>query len=317
LHLLLQLLCGLTEKKFLAKIAAELERALAQRAINGGPGRPTSRRLAQGTGWAVDNVLCTSGSNDRAFEEQHSWFSVAMVAAGSFQYRSGAAGELMTPGMLLLGNAGQWFECGHEHGAGDRCVAFRYAPDYFEQLAADAGKRGAKPEFPALRLPPLQAMSPLTAQACADLLVDSAQGAWEELSIKLAAKTVQLASGISPGTSRELPSAVARVTRAVRAIERDVEARLSLGTLAREAGLSPYHFLRTFERLTGMTPHRYVLRARLREAAVALVLEPAKVLDVALACGFGDVSNFNRAFRAEFGVRPREYRRMGRGRDAA
>ena len=59
-----------------------------------------------------------------------------------------------------------------------------------------------------------------------------------------------------------------------------------------------------------MTPHRYVLRARLREAATALVVEPAKILDVVLACGFGDVSNFNRSFRAEFGVSPRKYRRM-------
>ena len=79
--------------------------------------------------------------------------------------------------------------------------------------------------------------------------------------------------------------------------------------MAREAGLSPYHFLRTFERLTGVTPHQYVLRAR---ACVkrprGWLTEPGKVLDVALDCGFGDVSNFNRAFRAEFGVSPRMFR---------
>ena len=48
------------------------------------------------------------------------------------------------------------------------------------------------------------------------------------------------------------------------------------------------------------------------EAALRLVAEPAKVLEIALDCGFGDVSNFNRAFRAEFGVSPRVYR--GRAR---
>ena len=82
----------------------------------------------------------------------------------------------------------------------------------------------------------------------------------------------------------------------------------TLGSLAREAGLSPYHFLRTFQRLTGVTPHQYVLRARLREAAMRLAVEHARVIDIALDCGFGDVSNFNRAFRAEFGVSPRVYR---------
>src|SRR5262249_22176034 len=104
-------------------------------------------------------------------------------------------------------------------------------------------------------------------------------------------------------------SAMARVTRAVRLIERHPERTHRLSTLAREAGLSPYHFLRLFEAVTGLTPHQYVLRARLREAAMRLNAEPEKVLDIALDCGFGDLSNFNRAFRAEFGASPRSYRR--------
>jgi AraC-like DNA-binding protein len=84
---------------------------------------------------------------------------------------------------------------------------------------------------------------------------------------------------------------------------------LGIARLAAEAGLSPYHFLRMFERITGTTPHQYILRMRLREAALRLTDSPEKVLDIALDCGFGDVSNFNRAFRTEFGVNPRGYRR--------
>jgi AraC family transcriptional regulator len=105
------------------------------------------------------------------------------------------------------------------------------------------------------------------------------------------------------------------VTSAVRRIERDLTADLNLASLAREAGLSPYHFLRTFQALTGVTPHQFVLRKRLREAALhlaslRLASGPVKVLDIALDCGFGDLSNFNRAFRAEFGISPRDYRRL-------
>jgi len=96
----------------------------------------------------------------------------------------------------------------------------------------------------------------------------------------------------------------------VRKIERHPDAGLTLATLAQEAGLSPFHFLRTFERLTGLTPHQYILRTRLREAAMRLAVEHARVIDIALDCGFGDVSNFNRLFRAEFGVSPRVYRRQ-------
>ena len=48
----------------------------------------------------------------------------------------------------------------------------------------------------------------------------------------------------------------------------------------------------------------------LDEAARRLAAEPHKILEIALDCGFGDVSNFNRAFRAEFGASPRAYRRQ-------
>jgi AraC-like DNA-binding protein len=94
----------------------------------------------------------------------------------------------------------------------------------------------------------------------------------------------------------------------VRRIDRHPQGRHSLEALAQEARLSPYHFLRTFERLTGLTPHQYVRRARLREAAIRLTTGREKILDVALDCGFGDISNFNRAFREEFGTSPRGYR---------
>jgi AraC family transcriptional regulator len=67
----------------------------------------------------------------------------------------------------------------------------------------------------------------------------------------------------------------------------------------------------TFEGLTGTTPHQYLLRTRLRRAAIRLRSERAKILDVALDSGFGDVSNFNRALRAEFGASPRAYRSAG------
>jgi AraC-like DNA-binding protein len=57
-----------------------------------------------------------------------------------------------------------------------------------------------------------------------------------------------------------------------------------------------------------VTPHQYLQRARLREAATRLRTNSGKVVDIALDCGFGDISNFNRAFRTEFGVSPRAFR---------
>jgi AraC family transcriptional regulator len=235
-----------------------------------------------------------------------------MVVAGTFQYRGTTLGtsscnELMTPGSLLLGSAGQRFECGHEHGEGDRCISFWYAPDYFERITSDAGVRHARAGFNRLRLPAMRPMSSLIASACVGMN-GSSQISWEELSLKLAGLTAQLLNGVTPRFGNSLPSAQARVTRVLRTIEKSPEARWPIEVLAKNAGLSPYHFLRTFEDVTGVTPHQYLLRTRLREAAMRITSARDKILDVALDSGFGDVSNFNRAFREEFGVSPRVYR---------
>jgi AraC family transcriptional regulator len=296
---------------FLAKIAAAVEQALARRTVSGGGGRPTSRLLARGDGWTVEDVVCACGPHDHPFEEQHSKVSIAVVVAGSFQYTAdsgtGSRSELMTPGSLLLGNAGQYFECGHTHGAGDRCISFHYEPEYFAGIAAGAGARASTSRFQMLRLPPLRALSAVIGLSCARL-VGSIGASWEELGVKLAARTLQVAGGLPRRTREPSRDAFVRVTGIVRAIERHPDGGLTLDGMARAAGLSPYYFLRTFERVTGVTPHQYVLRARLREAATRLAAEPSRVLDIALDCGFGDVSNFNHAFRAEFGVTPRAFR---------
>lgn len=295
-------------EEILAKIAVELQEALARRTLTGGPGFISGRVLAQGAGWVVEDVICTSGPQDRPFEEQHENVAIAMVVAGTFQYRSSAGQALMTPGSLLLGNAGQCFECGHEHVAGDRCISFRFSPDYFQDMAAAAVRSDRQLSFRLLRVPPVRALSGWFARACAGLTARR-EVSWEELGVQLAVVTLHLNRGEGPDNHRVPHGAEARVSRVVRRIERELGTELTLSGLAREAGLSPYHFLRTFEQLTGVTPHQFLLRARLRAAALRVATEPARIIDIAFACGFGDLSNFNRAFRTEFGVSPRTYRR--------
>ena len=72
--------------------------------------------------------------------------------------------------------------------------------------------------------------------------------------------------------------------------------------------MSKYHFLRVFRRLTGVTPHQYLISARLRRAALALASSREPVIAVALDAGFGDLSTFNKTFRAAFGLTPTQYR---------
>src|ERR1043165_6009796 len=102
------LFVGGRRAEILAKIAAGGEQQLHN--------APEARMVAAGTGWTISDVLCTAGPLDRPFEERHTRTSIGIVVSGTFQYRSPGGRELMTPGSMLLGNAGDCFTCGHEHG---------------------------------------------------------------------------------------------------------------------------------------------------------------------------------------------------------
>lgn len=291
--------------EFLAKIAVRSE-GRVQRTVTDSISHPPQRRqLASGDGWKASDLVCASGPLDKPFEEQHLQTCVAIVVSGTFQYRTSAGCELMLPGALLLGNAGDYFTCGHEHGIGDRCVSFLYTQEFCDRFKTSSSL--VKSRFKTPRLAPTRALSPLVSRA-SELLAGADQAAFEELGILVLAQAIQIERGVVPRPTDAEPSSLARVTRVIRMIDCDPEVPHDLSSLAKIARLSPYHFLRMFEGLTGTTPYQYLLRVRLRRAAIRLREEPTRILDIALGCGFGDVSNFNRAFRAEFGVSPRAYR---------
>ena len=305
----------------MAKIAVLLADAVRERERLGAAPALSARLLAAEHDWAVEDVVCTYRPSDAPFEERHDRYRVALVGFGTFRCRGAAGRALLTPGSLLLGNARDWFECDHEHGHGDRCLAFGYAPEMFERLAFEAGVRGA-PRLKALRVPPLAVLAPLVAEASATWAQADASAAlasWQEIGVRVAAAAARLAA--EPARAPRSPANAERgVARAVRLIERDPRAALALHDLAREAKLSRFHFVRAFARFTGLTPHRYLTRARLRRAAVLLATRDARVIDVAAMSGFRDVSSFNHAYRAEFGTTPREHRRYlrrARGSDLA
>jgi AraC family transcriptional regulator len=295
-------------RTILGKIAADVGAALIARAKAGAPGGTNGTVLASGAGWEVADVICTAGPRDRVFEEQHGAASVAVVVAGSFQYRTDRGLHLMTPGSFFLGNPGECFECGHEHAPGDRCVAFQFTPAFVDNLAGQLGQR--RTSFGASRLPP-QRRSSAAVAAIMIALAGGAAVSWEETAIDIAALSLAASNDNSRACVTTPRRLLERATHAVREIERDPGARRELHTLAADADLSTFQFLRAFQRLTGATPHQYLLRTRLRESGAMLRATDRKVAEIALDCGFNDLSNFNHAFRAEFGMSPRAYRAAG------
>jgi AraC family transcriptional regulator len=266
--------------------------------------------LASGAGWRVHDVVCSAGPGDRAFEEQHDSVCIAAVMQGSFQYRTTQGTATLAPGAVLLGNHGHCFECGHQHARGDRCLSFLFDPGCFETILSGSGP-GRWSGFPVARVPPVEALSPVL--AAAELARDDPE-TLEEVALEVAGAVVSVVSVVA-GSGRAVGTASwrdeRRIAGVLRRIEAEVDEGLSLGVLAREAGMSRYHFLRVFRQVVGLTPHQFILRTRLHRAAVELRRSGRKVLDVALEAGFSDLSTFNRRFRATMGVTPSGYRRTG------
>lgn len=252
----------------------------------------------------MHEVVCHAGPSDRPFEERHEGFSVSAVLAGSFTYRSDAGHGLLYPGALLLGNDGRCFECGHAHGVGDHCVSLNVRQDLFGEIAAAAAST-SRFRFSSLSVPSPKAL-PIIAYLEALSAASSLRS--EELALGLIERVIAAMTGNRRTQTAPAGREAKRVVEAIRLVESDAGRPLQLNEMAAVAGMSKYHFLRVFRRLTGVTPHQYLISARLRRAALALASSRRPVLEIALDAGFGDLSTFNHRFRFAFGVAPSQYR---------
>jgi AraC family transcriptional regulator len=261
----------------------------------------SSHLLASGPGWRVRDCICTAGPQDRPFEERHETVCVAAVTRGTFRYRGAQGQATLAPGAFLLGNLGGHFECTHEHGVGDRCLSFDFDPDYFQEVVASVP--GARRLFFTVpRLSPSETLLPVIAAAEA---ADDDLG-FEEAALRVAGAAVTAENGASEAVLNLRQER--RVAEAVRRIEAEPDAPVTLSRLARDLAMSPYHFLRTFNAVSGVTPYQFVLAQRLRRAALRLRRTTDPISAIAYEAGFNDLSTFNRRFRRIMGMTPGAWR---------
>jgi AraC-like DNA-binding protein len=90
------------------------------------------------------------------------------------------------------------------------------------------------------------------------------------------------------------------------------EPSLSIAEVAREVQISPFHFIRQFEALFGVTPHQFRIQARLDAARHLLAMGHHSVTDVCLEVGFSSLGSFSTLFTRRVGEPPSAYRRRVR-----
>ncbi|HEX7653540.1 MAG TPA: AraC family transcriptional regulator [Verrucomicrobiae bacterium] len=104
----------------------------------------------------------------------------------------------------------------------------------------------------------------------------------------------------------------ARVTRQFHSVQKyiseHIRVRITLGDLARVAGLHPTYFSDRFQSLVGERPLAYLTRYRMEQAQWLLLASPMSIKEVAGEVGMVDAAYFTRVFTRFYGVSPKKYR---------
>jgi AraC-like DNA-binding protein len=266
----------------------------------------TRTPLLQRPAISVSDFRCSAGPGDRPFVEQYQCHSVSYVRKGSFGCQSRGRSFELVAGSVLVGHPGDEFICSHDHVCGDECLSFFLTPELVETIGdrTEVWRVGAAPPLPELMV--LGELAQAAADGRSDIGLD-------EVGQLFASRFVEVVSG---RTHQPAPAKARDRRRAVESalwIDAHSHQQIDLDGAAGQAEISPFHFLRLFSSVLGVTPHQYLVRSRLRHAARLLADDGLSITNVAYDVGFGDLSNFVRTFHRAAGVSPRRFREASRG----
>jgi AraC family transcriptional regulator len=263
--------------------------------------------LFEGESIAVSDYRCTAGPADKPYAEVHQVHSISYVRCGAFGLRTLGREHELVAGAVLVGRPGQEYMATHEHHeCGDECLSIKLSPSLADFIDIEKGLTYIPP------LPELMVLGEL-AQAAAE---GRTSVGVDEAAFLFISKASAIASGGQEGVAKATSRERQRAVEAALWLEANAAEPVGLEGAARQAGLSPFHFLRVFARVIGVTPHQYLLRTRLRRAA-KLLSEDLPITAVALEAGFADLSNFVRTFHRAAGMPPGKFRKKFQDRSAA
>jgi AraC-like DNA-binding protein len=266
----------------------------------------SSTTLLQRPSITVSDFRCSAVPGDKPFVEQHGCHSISFVRKGSFSYNSRGRLHDLVAGSFLIGAPGIEFACSHDHICGDECLSFFFSPELVDAVGgrSEVWDVGATPPLAELMVLGELAQASIEGRSDIDL---------NEIGHLLAQRLVEVVSDKARKPAKVTARDRRRAVEAALWLDASSHRQIDLEDAARQAGVSPFHFLRLFSSVLGVTPHQYLLRARLRRAARQLTDDDKRVTDIAYDVGFNDLSNFVRTFHRAAGVSPLKFRQASRG----
>ncbi len=274
--------------------------------------------------WGAETIVVHDRASSAAYSRHTAPLSLKLVRSGSERYNVHGFYEAIIPGEFLVVNEAQPYESAIDADAPveTMCVFFsrHEALDAARLKLADAAlvddpnAEASNFEFPAVKrraesglwrvmdaIPTLRGAPTLARQEFSahllTALIDDERPHW---------RTNDKLDALRPSTRAELYRRCL-IGRAY--IDAVFETDIALPDIARVAGLSRTHFLRSFTRCFGQTPYQVLRQRRLEHAAELLRTRYGSVTDVALAVGYNNFSAFTRAFRAFHGMAPSMFAR--------
>jgi AraC-like DNA-binding protein len=109
--------------------------------------------------------------------------------------------------------------------------------------------------------------------------------------------------------SLQVPDNNAYIRLAKEYLQTFLSSDISIDDICSEIHVSPFHFIRIFKEKTGMSPHQYLLNARIEKAQELLSKGRYSVSETAVLCGFVGISHFSSTFKQITGSSPSDFKK--------
>lgn len=236
----------------------------------------------------------------------HPTFSIGAVDDGYSRFTGAEGGQQrLTPGTLVLVPAQRVHACNPEPGQAWSYQMLHVHADWLAALRLEAGLACATPGAPAR----ISHCAQLYRQFCElnDVLFSHASTLEKEAALVAFLGDNDFAEQPTLVAAPVPPLAPTTLRALTRRIELEGPGQLNLDELARQTGMGRYALIRAFRAATGLTPHAYLLNARVNRGR-QLLGQGQALADVAYRLGFADQAHFQRVFKAHVGITPGLYR---------